>query len=133
MSRKSSAALSVITPSPLQRLAPPKGLTKEQAALWARVVESKPADWFTPDNAPMLAEYVRASTMCDILEAQIQAAVAGDDAAEVKAYLDMRDKESKRVSSLATKLRLTQQSRYTPQAAATATKRAGASRPWKTT
>ena len=131
MSRKSSASLSVVQVSPLRRLAPPNGLTKEQAALWSDVVESKPADWFGPDNAPLLAEYVRAVTMCDALEAQVQAAMAGDEVGDVKAYLNMRDKESKRATSIATKLRLTQQSRYTPQAAATATKRAGGARPWQ--
>lgn len=131
MSRKSSAALSVVQVSPVQRVVPPSDLTKEQAAEWKRIVESQPSDWFSPGNASMLAEYVRAITMCHVLEAQVQAAIAADDASEVKAYLDMRDKESRRMMALGRSLRLTQQSRYTPQAAATATKRAGAARPWQ--
>ena len=136
MSRKSAAALSVVPIGVPVRLAPPDDLTDAQADLWRAVVESKPVEWFGEDSAPLLKEYVRAVTMCDLLELQVQAAIAGsgdpEAAGSVKALLDMRDKESKRVASLATKLRLTQQSRYTPQAAATANKRVGAgSKPWQ--
>jgi len=71
-------------------------------------------------------EYVRAVAMCDALAVKIDLACTGKAVEEgmmLKNLLDMRDKESKRVASLATKLRLTNQSRYTPQAAATANKR----------
>ena len=50
----------------------------------------------------------------------------------MKGFLDMRDKEAKRATSIATKLRLTQQSRYTPQAAATADRKVSGARPWQT-
>ena len=49
----------------------------------------------------------------------------------LKTLLDMRDKESRRLATLAVKLRLTQQSRYTPQAAATAAKAPSASKAWQ--
>ena len=68
--------------------------------------------------------------MCDLLALQIEAEIAGGEPGNLKALLDMRDKESKRLTSVATKLRLTQQSRYTPQAASTADKKAGSARPW---
>jgi hypothetical protein len=48
----------------------------------------------------------------------------------MKSLLDMRDKESRRLATLGCKLRLTQQSRYTPQAAATANKGKNASNVW---
>jgi hypothetical protein len=130
MSRPSTASLSVVPLAAVSRLAPADGLTPDEAALWAAVVASKPADWFGEDSAPLLKEYVRAVGMSDVLDAQVKAALAGGETGEVKALLDMRDKESKRVASLATKLRLTQQSRYTPQAAATADRKAGNARPW---
>lgn len=114
------------------RLSPPAHLTAAQSALWAAVVETKPADWFGADSAPLLAEYVRAVEMCDRLSLQVEALIAGAaEPAELKMLLDMRDKESKRVASLGTKLRLTQQSRYTPRAAAGADARAGSPRPWQ--
>lgn len=135
MARQSTASLSVVRASPDARIAPPAGLDHDEIALWREVVNTKPADWFADDSAPLLKEYVRAAVMCDRLDMQIKAAIAGDDPAEtaalVKGYLDMRDKESKRTLSIATKLRLTQQSRYTPQAAATANKKASGARPWQ--
>lgn len=132
MSRRSTASLSVVPIGMPARLTPSNDLPEAQRALWLAIVESKPVEWFGEDSAPLLKEYVRAVTMCDLLEAQVQAAIAGGDSTEVKGYLDMRDKESRRVASLATKLRLTQQSRYTPQAASTANKRIGAgAKPWQ--
>lgn len=137
MSRPSGASLTVVPSGLPERLAPPEDLTQDQAARWRAVVDSKPVEWFGPDGAPLLKEYVRAEAMCDTLAMQIEAAMSGGHEAEdtarlVKHFLDMRDKESKRLASLATKLRLTQQSRYTPQAAATANKKAGNTRPWQT-
>ena len=132
MARKSTASLSVVQVGTRERLAAPDDLTEEQSALWKSVVDSKPIDWFAEDSAPLLKEYVRAACMADWMEAQVQAAMTGDDAALLKSFMQMRDMESKRVASLATKLRLTQQSRYTPGAAATAEKKAGAAgRPWQ--
>lgn len=131
MNRPSGASLAVVPTGLPERLAPPDDLTPDQAARWRAVVDSKPVEWFGPDSAPLLKEYVRAEAMCDLLAVQIETATAGGEPGEIKALLDMRDKESKRLTSLATKLRLTQQSRYTPQAAATANKKAGNARPWQ--
>lgn len=132
--RKSAASLTVVPAGIPARMEPPQGLTESQVAMWREIVAGKPADWFAADNAPLLAEYVRAVDMCNALAFQIGAALAGDPveaALLLKGYLDMRDKEAKRATSIATKLRLTQQSRYTPQAAATADRKAGGARPWQ--
>jgi len=54
--------------------------------------------------------------------------------ADVKAFkslVDLINKTANLSAQLATKLRLTQQSRYTPQAANTAAKKAKPSRPWE--
>ena len=136
MSRPFTASLSVVPVSLAVRLAPPVDLTPEQAALWVTTVDSKPVEWFGEDTAPLLAEYVRAAAMCNALERQLQAVMATGDPVDtallMKGFLDMRDKESKRLLSIATKLRLTQQSRYTPKAANTANNRVGAgAKPWQ--
>lgn len=133
--RKSAASLSVITGGVIQRIEPPVGLTEAQAGLWRSIMATKPADWWTADNAPLLAEYVRAVDMGNMLALQIEATLAGGDpveiAAQLKPLLDMRDKESRRAMSLATKMRLSQQSSYTDKSADTAKRRAGgASKPW---
>lgn len=131
MAKPSSASLSVVPVVAMTRMAPPRGLSDDESRLWREVVDSKPVEWFQPDSAPLLTEYVRAVVMSGQLDAQLKAALVGSETGELKALLDMRDKESKRVVSIATKLRLTQQSRYTPQAAATANKKAAGGRPWE--
>lgn len=130
--RKSAASLTVVPAGIPARMEPPEGLTESQAAMWREIVAGKPADWFAADNAPLLVEYVRAVDMGNLLAFQIEAAMVGADydGPSLKDLLNMRDKEAKRATSIATKLRLTQQSRYTPQAAATADKRASGARPW---
>lgn len=131
--RKSQAALTVVASNPTpQRLGPPAYLSPAQRALWRDVVESKPADWFGPDSAPLLVEFVRAVETCNLLAEPVARAMAEGDPNEIQKILRVRDVEAKRAADLATKLRLTQQSRYTPQAAATANKRAqGAAKPWE--
>jgi len=132
MPRRSSASLALVPASQPIPFAPvPVGLSEAEAVLWRETVESKPAEWFGADSWPVLKEYVRAAVMCDTLAKVVADTVRGGDTEEIKAVLDMRDKEAKRATSLATKLRLTQQSRYTPQAAATADKRGSGRRPWQ--
>lgn len=129
MSKPSTASLSVIPVTALQRLSVPTDLTDAEAGLWRKVVDSKPADWFGEDTAPLLKEYVRAAMMCDRLDEAMRA--KSGDVSELKSLLQMRDLESKRATTLATKMRLTPQSRYTPQAASTANKKASGARPWQ--
>ena len=131
MSKRSEASLTVVPSGLPARLPPPADLTPDQTLRWRAVVDSKPNDWFGPDSAALLKEYVRAEAMCDLLAEKIEAATTAADAAVIKTFLDMRDKESRRLTSVATKLRLTQQSRYTPQAASTANSRSGSSAVWE--
>ena len=116
---------------PSVHLQPPAGLTEEQAQVWRETVNARSADFFGPDQVPLLEEYCRVVVMCRLLAVQIEAAIAGGDAGVLKALLDMRDKESRRMASLATKLRITNQSRYTPQSAATAAKKGGGGKVWQ--
>lgn len=127
MPRKSaeSLTLTAVTKMPL-RPDPPETLSAAEAVLWREVVATKPVEWFQADSAPLLVEYCRAKVMCDRLSVMIQTAT--DD---LKSLLDMRDKESRRLATLGCKLRLTQQSRYTPQSAATAAKPASAASVWQ--
>lgn len=116
---------------PSVHLLPPEGLTEEQAQVWQSVVGSRSSEFFGDDAAPLLEEYCRVVVMCRLLAVQIEAGIAGGDAGSLKALLDMRDKESRRMASLATKLRLTNQSRYTPQSASTAAKKGAGGKVWQ--
>ena len=133
--RRSAASLAVVAATAIpQRPDPPASMTAAQKAIWRDVVRSMPVDWFGPECLPVLKEYIRAAAMCDTLDAMIQkGSRKGSPSAEnLKMLLDSRAKESNRVAQLAAKLRLTQQSRYTPKSAATAANREGAGRkPWQ--
>lgn len=141
MARKSAASLAIVPSLPDSRPEPPAGLSEAEAALWVEIVDSKPSDWFGADSAPLLTEYVRAVVMCDRLAVLLDRALEAsgsppdDDAPRLPRVDDLlvaRDRESRRATTIATKLRLTQQSRYTPQAASTASRKAGGKRPWQT-
>lgn len=115
-----------------QRIPPPEGLTQFQRELWVRVVNTKPIEWFQEDGAPLLTEYVRAVEALDQLEVMVRMGLAGSEDIDLFKTMKARDSEARRAASLAGALRLTQQSRYTPQAAATANKNAAQSaKPWQ--
>jgi hypothetical protein len=128
MPRKSAESLSgvPVTALPL-RLDPPENFPLAESEIWRAGVATKPVDWFEADSTPLLAEYCRAKVMCDRLAARID--LASDE--ELKDLLVMRDREAKRLAVLGVKLRLTQQSRYTPKSAQTAAKAPNAGKVWQ--
>lgn len=133
--RKSSAALSIVS-SIDGRPRAPEGLTEFQANVWDRTVANEAADTFkTAALQQLLTEYCRHVEMADWLETQIQAGREGKcELDEIVKLVRTRDCETKALADKATKLRLTNQSRYTPQAAATAAKKGGGElKPWQMT
>jgi hypothetical protein len=135
MSRKSVAALSVVAGSIDGRPKAPDDLTQDQQDIWDRTVANEAADTFkTAALQQLLKEYCRHVDTAARLSRQVDRAVdecSNLSLQEVDTLLRMRDRETKALSDKATKLRLTNQSRYTPQAAATAAKNAGqAGKPW---
>ena len=128
MPRSSREKLEVAAVTSLpSRLNPPEDFPLAETEVWKAVVATKPVDWFEGDSAPLLAEYCRAKVMCDRLAAQIDMA----DVDGLKDLLKMRDTEARRLATLGCKLRLTQQSRYTPKAASTANKAPNAGNVWQ--
>src|SRR5690606_998021 len=86
--------------APSVHLQPPAGLTEEQAQVWRETVNARSADFFGTDQVPLLEEYCRVVVMCRLLAVQIEAAIAGGDAGELKALLDRRDRATRRMASL---------------------------------
>ena len=135
--RKSAASLSVVAGTAIDgRPAAPSDLTVFQREVWDRIVNSESADFIrSAASQQLLKEYCRhtesahrVSSMISLLETP-NAAV---DLDEYEKLLRMRDRETKALADKATKLRLTNQSRYTPQAAGTAAKKAATERkPWQ--
>lgn len=135
MGRKSTAALSLVVGSIDGRPKPPADLSDEQAEIWERTVSSEGMDTFkTSALQQILAEYCRHVDTASRLSKQVDRATSeGSNMTmqEVEILLRCRDRETKALADKATKLRLTNQSRYTPGAAGTASKNAGnALKPW---
>jgi hypothetical protein len=122
--RKSAAGLAL--PGPIEkmaRLAPVEGLSAAERELWLDVVNAMPANWFAPEQAEVLAIYVRhavSAANLSMLVNRISPAKLGEDGALdlLNNLLKMRERESRGAIAAARALRLTNQSRYHPTSAA---------------
>lgn len=131
--RKSAAEqFSVVVTLPGQRPEPLESLAEEEAAVWRRIVASLPHDWFAAGTYILLADYcrrwVRAERLADVIKKQPEETSIRDRIA----LYENEDDNSKLMMALATKMRITQQSKYTTKAAGTAANSAGPARkPWE--
>lgn len=112
--RKSSAELAIRAMSSVESLARPDApydLTDEQADEWRAVVNRMPADWFPRETHGMLTQYCRHVVAARRLAQLIAQAEAADelDIRNLDKLYKMQDREGRAISSLATRMRLTQQ------------------------
>lgn len=134
--RKSTASLAVVPRTAIERPLPPPGLSETEAALWSRVTATKPPEWFLADVLPVLTGYVRASVKADGLAAALSKFKGvPSNPIKFRRYIEINkahDQAERLVATLGTKLRITPQSRYTSQAAATAqAKTKVGDKPWE--
>jgi len=135
--RKSAAELDVIGLKPVvtvARLEPPYDLTDECVDVWRSVVESLPAEWFTPASAPLLSQYCRTVIAARRVAQLIHQAERGEGEYDLALHLDLlraQDRISATIKALATALRVTNQARYTPQRAATQAAAETGRKPWE--
>lgn len=112
--RKSAASLMIAALAPvetIERQRPPHDLTDEEVEVWAAVVNSEPADWFSPATVPVLAQYCRHVIQARRIGQLIERATS-DQALEIGDYdrlLKMQERESRAIKSLATTMRISQQ------------------------
>ena len=136
---------------PGTREPPPPTLNAAEAAIWVEVVERLPIDWFTSENKPLLKEYCRHIGHSDALAVDIEKVrarlvelEAGSLAeterrkairratGEYHALLRLQAFQSERIGNLATKLRLSQQSRLpAPKATPKADHVPAGPKPWQ--
>lgn len=98
----------------IQRPDAPYDLTDEQATEWWAVVNRMPADWFPRETHGMLSQYCRHVVSARRVAQLIEQAM-GAEAFDVEAYnqlLIMQEREGRALSSLATRMRLSQQTTY---------------------
>lgn len=134
MPRKSLAAVATLPVKRDLRPEPPEHLTPAQADLWRTITEAKSADWFAVEALPLLEAYVRAIEQHRRISDAVDA-FSGDlsDPDMIKALNKlhaMQERQANLIQSLATKMRLTQQSRWQPSTAAVKSEAKG-SRPWE--
>jgi hypothetical protein len=116
--RTSSAELTVIAGNGVEtvrRPDPPAELSDEQAAEWTAIVSRMPADWFPRETHGLLAQYCRHVVAARRIAQLVAAMEADDDGFDLGAYdkaLKMQEREGRAISSLATRMRLTQQTTY---------------------
>jgi hypothetical protein len=124
--RKSKAELTVLPGGRIaSRLDPPASLTEEEAEVWVAAVASEPDGFFNGTAVQqILADYCRHTVAANLLSETISKAMKKGGKAEEKVslrdlqlYLRMRDLETRAIGDKATKLRLTNQSRYRPKEA----------------
>lgn len=113
--RKSAASLEVATigssVETISRPDAPYDLTDEQSAEWWAVVNRMPADWFPRETHGMLSQYCRhvvAARRVAQLIAKAEKAKALD-IGEYDQLLKMQEREGRAISSLATRMRISQQ------------------------
>lgn len=129
--RKSSASLQVVQPGEVESLArpePPDYLSDEEAAEWVAVTDRLSADWFPRETHGQLADYcrhvVRGRRIGQLIEAEYDAKDVDVD--RLDQLYKMAERESRAASSLATRMRMTQQATSTHRARKPATVK----KPW---
>jgi len=118
----------------MERPKPPLDLTPVQSDEWVEIVNVMPADWFSPENYPLLAQYCR-----HIVNARHTAQLIDQECSnkdmDIRQFLELlgaQHKQTAALKALAASMRLAQQARYDTKNAAVAQKRAGTvRRPWK--
>lgn len=133
--RKSADALALqqfVGAAAVQRPDAPYELSDEQAAVWRAVVDSMPADWFGRETQDLLTHYCRHVVAARRVAQLVNALEQGEgpiDSNEYDRLLKMQEREGRAMSSLATRMRLTQQTHYSAKKS-----REGrvAKKPWQT-
>jgi len=93
---------------------PLDGLNKAQADEWLAIVNRMPADWFPRETHQLLAQYCRHSVSAQMLSKRIDKMELAKEM-DFDAYeklLKMREREGRAMSSLATRMRISQQATY---------------------
>ena len=136
--RKTKADLDVVVTIPKGPRAP-SSLTLDQRKIWDQTVMNEPEGFFdTQGTQDLLKDYCRHRNMADdisdvINEFKVGWVKAPDGAKKLTELLRIREIEIRGAANLATKLRLTNQSRVHPEKAGTAARnKPREPKPWET-
>ena len=120
---------------PWERPEPPEDLSEAQAAEWRAVVDRMPPDWFPRETHGLLSAYCNHAVSHRAISLRVRRWEQKPTDRSLGLYKDLlklRDREARAMTTLATKMRLTQQSRYDAKTASTAAKNGGdGEKPWE--
>ena len=103
----------------VQRPIPPPDLTDLQRIQWMQIANALPVDWFGDENRALLGAYVRTLATLANLDQKVDEFETSGEINDVYIELLKRREAQARLAVLqATKMRLTQQSRYRAEVAA---------------
>lgn len=134
--RKSTASLSVAPAVGRERPEPPESLPEAQKATWRAIVNMYPPEYFLTTLA-LLEAYCRHCECASVIDREVDAFdvewLGSDDGLKrFDKLLAIRERQTSVMMALARSMRMTNQARYTPQAAATATGKSGfGKKPWE--
>lgn len=117
-----ASKLKPVPPAPDVAVYPaaPRGMPARQRALWRDLCRSKPVTWWDATALHLLAALVGHVASLEKLQAQVSKLddlSTAEALARFEVLARLRDRESKQAAMLATRLRLTAQSRYEPRRA----------------
>lgn len=140
--RKSEASKLGVVPISGARLPPPEHLDDAERAEWSAIVNSLPADYFRPGDAPLLAAFCLATVFYKAAAKSMrEEGLWLVDPTRGRRYVNpahaVLTSQASSMAQIATKLRLAPNARMGAGHAATKTKRgpggtAAARRPWET-
>ena len=130
--RKSAESLSLVRVGVGERPEPPARLSAPERDIWREITAGKPADWFGADNLPLLEHYCAAILASRQIAERLRA-TSTECLDDYERLISLATKVGGQLATLATKMRLTQQSRYNEKTASTAANRgaAAARKPWE--
>jgi len=118
----------------VERPDPPLDLTPQQAEEWQKITSALPAEWFSPENHALLAQYCRHTVDARRIAQLIDQECARGDM-EIATYTELlkaQRVETVALKTLAASMRLAQQARYRDRGADAAKRGTSrtVSRPW---
>lgn len=133
--RKSTAQMTVVSiESAIKHPEPPNELTEEMKLEWKAVVNRLPPDWFSRETHSLLTQYCRHILAARRVAQLIEHIEKSEDFnyQDYDQLLRMQERESRNISSLATRMRITQQAKYSHKTAHTAAKNySNTKKPWE--
>lgn len=115
--KKSSAEVTVASLGKVSRISRPDApydLDDEAAEEWRQVVDRLPADWFPRETHPLLADYCRNVVLSRKIWQLIRKVEKAKrlDIEEYERLTRMAERATRVIASLATKMRISQQTQY---------------------